>query len=73
MKSAIELELLWSERDQRYAMRRFNGMFRPVDEQERQSVIAFRRAEAEMLPSKEKTIALIQLAQWQPPTRAMKA
>ena len=69
--TAHELELLWDERQSRYGMRRIAGVFRPLDEKEVNSVIAYRRQECQMLSPKERTVALVALAQWRPPQKTL--
>ena len=67
--TAHELELLWDERQTRYGMRRTSaGQKYILTDSEVSSIVAYRRLECEMLTPKEKTTALVALAQWQPPT-----
>jgi len=64
-----ELEVLWGDRDVRYAMRRRMGNFMPVTASEQESIVAFRRSETNDLSEKERAKALVILSNWIPPRR----
>jgi len=60
----------WNHRDDRYSMRRRNGVLIAITEDEHNSIIAFRRSEAEELDNeRERAKALTMLSVWIPPRR----
>ncbi len=63
-----DLERLWEARDQRYAIRRYLGMFQPLTQAEIAAIRSWRREEVDML-AVDRDRAWTALYWWAPPTR----
>lgn len=65
--SARQLARLWAARDARYARRKVKGVLAPLSEREQESVIGWRRREADALAGLDRSVALAILSRWAPP------
>lgn len=61
------IEIVWAERDRRYATRRYGGVMVALSDNEVKAIKHWRRREIDELPPDERSIAWGRLQNWVPP------